>query len=38
MPKGRLADVKMNPKLKTADDLARQFAPAIRKFLTELKS
>jgi 3-oxoadipate enol-lactonase len=36
MPKGRLADVKMNPKLKTADDLARQFAPAIRKFLIEL--
>jgi 3-oxoadipate enol-lactonase len=33
IPKGQLADVKMNPNLKTADDLARQFAPAIRKFL-----
>jgi 3-oxoadipate enol-lactonase len=36
IPKGRLAEVKMNPNLKTADDLARQFAPAIRKFLIEL--
>ncbi len=35
IPKGQLADVKMNPNLKTADDLARQFAPAIRKFLIE---
>ncbi|MCH8495118.1 MAG: hypothetical protein LAT57_05735 [Balneolales bacterium] len=38
LPNGRLADIAMNPDLKTSDDLARQFAPAIRKFITELKS
>jgi 3-oxoadipate enol-lactonase len=38
IPKGQLADVKMNPNLKTADDLARQFAPACRKFILEMKS
>jgi 3-oxoadipate enol-lactonase len=38
IPKGQLAEVKMNPNLKTADDLARQFAPACRKFILEMKS
>lgn len=38
IPKGRLADVRMNPKMKTAEDLARQLAPACRKFILEMKS
>lgn len=36
IPKGQLANVRMNPNLKTADDLARQFAPVLREFITEL--
>jgi len=36
IPKARLADVEMNPKIKTSEDLARQVAPAIREFITEL--
>ncbi len=38
IPNGRLADAGMNPDLKTADDLARECAPAIRKFIMELKA
>jgi 3-oxoadipate enol-lactonase len=34
LPRGRLADVGMSSELRTADDLAEAFAPAIRRFLS----